>query len=59
MADPFTLAAIGLAAVAAIFNFTGPILPRLWRSLRRLYGSVCRSECVLSGFPFTPVKSKQ
>ncbi|KAH6866218.1 hypothetical protein B0T10DRAFT_611943 [Thelonectria olida] len=39
--DPISLA---VAVVAAIFAFTGPMLPSLWRRIRQWYGSACRSK---------------
>ncbi|KAK3378848.1 hypothetical protein B0T24DRAFT_610151 [Lasiosphaeria ovina] len=44
--DPLSIA---LAVVAAIFAFTGPILPRLWNRLKRLYGRGCNSTSYLQG----------
>ncbi len=41
--DPITIAALAVAVVSALLNFTGPILAPLWRKIKRWYGSSCRS----------------
>ena len=41
--DPFTIITLVSAIVSAVFAATGPILPRLWQGLKRLYGGACQS----------------
>lgn len=47
MIDPITIITIVTAIVSAVFAGSGPILPRLWRGLKRLYGAVCQSTSYL------------
>jgi hypothetical protein len=42
--DPVTIITLVTAIVSAVFATTGPILPRLWHGLKRLYGRACQSE---------------
>lgn len=48
MVDPITITGLVAAILSVILGGSGPILPRLWSSLKRLYGRACQTT---SEFP--------
>jgi len=51
MVDPISIVGLTAAIVAAILAATGPVMERLWRSLKSLYGRACNST---RKSPFSP-----